>query len=74
MSILSDIQKDITYEILKSFVGSKDRVLIETEGTDGFSYGHTDRYIEVRCEGKPNEFRDVIIRSVDGEILTADNV
>ncbi|MBR3304208.1 MAG: tRNA (N(6)-L-threonylcarbamoyladenosine(37)-C(2))-methylthiotransferase MtaB [Clostridia bacterium] len=74
LSILSDIQKDITYEILKSFVGSKDRVLIETEGTDGFSYGHTDRYIEVRCQGKPNEFKDVIIMSVDREILTADNV
>ena len=48
--ILLELSKDLEISYMKKFIGSKLDVLIERQ-KDGYSYGHTTNYLEVKIKG-----------------------
>ena len=68
VSTLSKISEDIRQKILDSLIGSEHSVLFETY-RDGFMYGHTREFIEVRVKAERDlhaEVRNVRLLSHDG--------
>ncbi len=70
VSTLSNIAENIRKEILDALMGQPQSVLFETY-RDGFMYGHTREFIEVKVKSDKNlhaEVRDVKLISHDGLI------
>ena len=74
VATLSKISEDIRHEILDSLMGSSHSVLFETY-RDGYMYGHTREFIEVKVKSQRNlhaEVRSVKLISHDGLICEGD--
>lgn len=76
---LISVGKELERSFLERFIGRTERVLIETEHSDGLWGGFTDSYVRVlTASGAPNEFVDVNIKAImedkNGELsLLSDN-
>ena len=70
LHIVADVQKDITKEFNKSFIGKNVKVLIE-KNKDGYSYGYTKQYIYTKVKGihEIGTVKDVKIIDVDDEVI-----
>ena len=73
--IVLDLSKKLEIEYFEKFIGKEEEVLIETN-KDGYSYGHTGNYLNVKIKGKipHNTFVNVKITAIDypnviGEIV-----
>lgn len=70
LHIVADVQKSITKEFNKSFIGKNVKVLIE-KNKDGYSYGYTKQYIYTKVKGihEIGTVKDVKIIDVDDEVI-----
>ncbi len=68
---LGDLSKELEDTYLKSFMGKKVEVLIETN-QEGYSYGHTSNYMKVKVKGiyASETILSVTIQSVDNAVCT----
>ena len=66
---LENVMHTVRNEILKKLIGSSMYVLCETE-KNGYMYGHTENYIEVRFKNngkKPNDIVKVLFQNIENE-------
>jgi len=66
---IAKTEEPIAAAYLERFIGCEDLVLIEQELSDGRMIGHTDRYLQVICEGEPNEIVRVRLEKREGDKL-----
>lgn len=62
---LLEVSKELEIDYFSKFVGTSESVLIE-QYRDGYSYGHTGNFLNVKIEGKleHNKFYDVLITDI----------
>ncbi|MDO4566144.1 MAG: tRNA (N(6)-L-threonylcarbamoyladenosine(37)-C(2))-methylthiotransferase MtaB [Oscillospiraceae bacterium] len=68
-ALLSEAGERSRERVLRSFVGSRARVILERQRPDGSFGGYTDRYLPARVRGEGLRERDV----VEGEIRALEN-
>lgn len=62
---LLEVSKELEIDYFSKFVGTSESVLIE-QYRDGYSYGHTGNFLNVKIEGKleHNKFYDILITDI----------
>lgn len=62
---LLEVSKELEIDYFSKFMGTSESVLIE-QYRDGYSYGHTGNFLNVKIEGKleHNKFYDVLITDI----------
>ena len=65
-----DLEKDISLDFKKSFIGKKVRVLIE-RNDEAYSYGYSKEYIYTKVKGihEAGTVLDVVIQEAEEEVI-----
>jgi len=70
--ILRELSDKLSLDYLQSMVGKRQKLLTETIENDGFIYGYGENYVRIKMKNDnacPNNFYDVEIVGLDGEVL-----